>query len=80
MAVEYVGELSCGGMRRYAEANEYTQQCPELRKGKKGQHKLCACSRCVAAAQNIAEHEAVTRAARSNQGPGFIDHAAKRVA
>eukprot|EP00959_Pyramimonas_sp_CCMP1952_P081118 1694946-Pyramimonas_sp.AAC.1 len=38
------------------------------------------CSRCVATTQNISEHEAATRAARANKGPGSIDHAAKRVA
>eukprot|EP00959_Pyramimonas_sp_CCMP1952_P339474 7109698-Pyramimonas_sp.AAC.1 len=67
-------------MRRYAEAKECNQQCPELRKSKEWQCKLCACSRCVAATQNIAVHEAVARAARANKGPGSIDHAVKRVA
>eukprot|EP00959_Pyramimonas_sp_CCMP1952_P230637 4821758-Pyramimonas_sp.AAC.1 len=33
MMAEYVDELSCGEMRRYAEASEYNPQCPELRKG-----------------------------------------------
>eukprot|EP00959_Pyramimonas_sp_CCMP1952_P421787 8836200-Pyramimonas_sp.AAC.1 len=46
MMVEYVGELSCGEMRRYAEASERSPQCPELRKGAPGQYKLYACSRC----------------------------------
>eukprot|EP00959_Pyramimonas_sp_CCMP1952_P118350 2474696-Pyramimonas_sp.AAC.1 len=80
MAVEYVDELSCGEMRRYAEAKQHNPQCPELRKGKEGQYKLHMRSRCVAATQNIAEHEAATRAARANKGSGSIDHAAKRVA
>eukprot|EP00959_Pyramimonas_sp_CCMP1952_P164949 3448010-Pyramimonas_sp.AAC.1 len=80
MLVECVDELSCGEMRRCAEASERNQKYPALRRGTQGQYKLYACSRCVATAQNIAEHEAVTRAARPNKGAGSIDHAAKRVA
>eukprot|EP00959_Pyramimonas_sp_CCMP1952_P346340 7253582-Pyramimonas_sp.AAC.1 len=38
------------------------------------------CSNRVATAQGTSEHEAVTRAARANRGPGSIDHAAKRAA
>eukprot|EP00959_Pyramimonas_sp_CCMP1952_P137865 2885628-Pyramimonas_sp.AAC.1 len=70
--VEYVDELSCGEMRRYAEASERNPQCPELRKGAGGQHKLYTCSLCVAAAQNITGREAVARAARLNKGAGSI--------
>eukprot|EP00959_Pyramimonas_sp_CCMP1952_P211184 4419538-Pyramimonas_sp.AAC.1 len=65
--MEYVDELSCGEMRRYAEASEHNPQCPELRKGIQGQYKLYTCSHSAAAAQNITEHEAVTRAARLNK-------------
>eukprot|EP00959_Pyramimonas_sp_CCMP1952_P050631 1057954-Pyramimonas_sp.AAC.1 len=67
MMVEYVDELSCGEMRRHAEASERSQKYPALRRGTQGQCTLYTCSRCVATAQNIADQEAVTRAARLNK-------------